>query len=78
MQKLYEIKDRAANKPVALCLSNTEELPKYGRCEHLPDGLLDALLPGKVTVLLHKHSSAPVAPEMNFGAPVVGIRVPDR
>jgi len=77
MQQLYDIKRRSPNNPLALCLAAVDDVPRYGQCTHLPDGLLEALLPGKVTVLLHKNSSAPVAAELNFGAPVVGIRVPD-
>ena len=42
----------------------------------LPAGLLDALLPGAVTVLLTRRPDAPLSAALNPGVATVGVRVP--
>lgn len=46
------------------------------RPQHLPDGLLEELLPGPVTLLLQRRPEAPLAAELNPGVSAIGIRIP--
>lgn len=76
IQKLYEIKGRDENKPVAICVSNLKEVKKWGEACHLPDELLTQLLPGAVTIVLYKSSKLD-NPYLNPGVAKIAIRIPD-
>lgn len=76
IQKLYDIKGRDENKPVAICVANLHELKKWGEAAHLPDELLTQLLPGAVTIVLHKSSKLD-NPYLNPGVAKIAIRIPD-
>lgn len=76
IQKLYELKDRDADKPVAICVSSIEQLRHYGNATHLPTNLLRQLLPGAVTVVLNKSPNLN-NPYLNPGIAKIGIRIPD-
>ncbi|KAJ8957865.1 hypothetical protein NQ318_001861 [Aromia moschata] len=52
IEKLYNIKQRHKEKPLAICISEADEVAKWGNVDHLPRGLLEALLPGPVTLVL--------------------------
>ena len=51
--------------------------PPFGPAQHLPEGLLEDLLPGPYTLLLTRLPDAPLAAELNPGVAAIGIRVPD-
>ena len=76
IQKIYEIKGREENKPVAICVGNFQQLRKYGEADHLSDELLSLLLPGPVTLVLNrsKHLNNPY---LNPGIHKIGIRIPN-
>lgn len=76
IRRLYEIKGRNEEKPVAICVSDFIDLRHYGQAEHLSDELLKKLLPGPVTIVLHKsiHLNNPY---LNPGTEKIGIRIPD-
>lgn len=76
IQKLYDIKGRDGNKPIAICVANLHELKKWGEASHLSDELLTQLLPGAVTVILHKSSKLD-NPYLNPGLAKIAIRIPD-
>lgn len=76
IQKLYEIKGRDEEKPVAVCVSSISQLKHYSEASHLPDGLLHRLLPGAVTIILNK-SKYLNNPFLNNGIPKIGLRIPD-
>lgn len=75
IQKLYQLKGRDADKPVAICVSSIEQLRRYGEASHLPNDLLCRLLPGPVTLVLDrtKHLNNPY---LNPGVEKIGIRIP--
>ncbi|XP_065197416.1 threonylcarbamoyl-AMP synthase-like [Sycon ciliatum] len=75
IRQLYAIKRRDAKKPIAICVGNVSEINKYAVCDGLPQGLLDSLLPGAVTVVLQRRPC--LNPELNPEASLVGVRVPD-
>lgn len=52
IDKLYTVKARNESKPVAICLSEIEEIRNWALIDHLPAGLLEALFPGPVTLIL--------------------------
>ena len=73
MQQIYEIKGRPANLPLAICVGDAADVGRYALCEHLPQGLLSALLPGPVTVLLTRRPDAPIAAGLNEGVSTIGV-----
>ncbi|XP_031620492.1 yrdC domain-containing protein, mitochondrial [Contarinia nasturtii] len=76
IQKLYEIKGRDEEKPVAVCVSSISQLKHYSEASHLSDDLLSRLLPGAVTIILHK-SKYLNNPFLNNGIKKIGLRIPD-
>lgn len=76
IKKLYEIKGRNEEKPVAICVSDYEDLKHWGEADHLPNELIKKLLPGAVTIVL-KKSKYLNNPFLNHGNQKIGIRIPD-
>ncbi|XP_034939704.1 yrdC domain-containing protein, mitochondrial [Chelonus insularis] len=74
VKKLYELKGRDANKPVAICLSCVKEIKHWAELDHLPPPLIVSLLPGPVTVVLKRKPK--LNANLNPGIDTVGIRVP--
>lgn len=76
IRELYKIKGRNENKPVAICVSEFEELRHWSKADHLGMELLNAILPGPVTIVLEKsvHLNNPF---LNPGVDKIGIRIPD-
>jgi 2',5'-phosphodiesterase len=77
VRRIYDIKARAADKPLAICVADYDDIPRYVETSHLPRGLLEALLPGPLTVLLNKLSTTPIACAFNPGVDTLGVRIPD-
>ncbi|XP_069693886.1 threonylcarbamoyl-AMP synthase [Periplaneta americana] len=75
IEKLYKIKGRDLNKPLAICVGNVEAVSHWGKVSSLPSGLLNSLLPGPVTVVLERTER--LNPKLNPNLNKVGIRVPD-
>lgn len=76
IKKLYEIKGRNEEKPVAICVSDLTDLRHWGEAQHLGEDMLKQLLPGPVTIVLKKSSHLD-NPFLNPGADKIGIRIPD-
>jgi len=74
VQELYRIKGRDALKPVAICVA---DVGVYGEMTHLSAGLLEALLPGPVTLILRRRAGSPLSDSLNPGVANIGIRIPD-
>ncbi|KRX64587.1 YrdC domain-containing protein, mitochondrial [Trichinella sp. T9] len=70
MQKLYEVKRRQPNKPIAFCLADVSDIALYADVD-IPAELLNRLLPGPVTVLFRQADHSPLL----VNHPVVGFRV---
>lgn len=73
--KLYNIKGRDLQKPIAICTHHVNDIGNWGKVGHLPSGLLDALLPGPVTVVLQRTPSLNRA--LNPEESNIAIRVPN-
>lgn len=76
IQKLYEIKGRNEEKPVAICIGDLEDFYHWGDADHLPCAMLAELLPGPVTIVVNR-SKYLNNPFLNNGIPKIGIRIPD-
>ncbi|KAJ8913183.1 hypothetical protein NQ315_009020 [Exocentrus adspersus] len=75
INKLYTIKCRNEYKPLAICLGEVDEVSSWGKVEHLPSNLLEALLPGPVTLILDSvNKSLDKSLSLNNK---VGIRIPN-
>ncbi|KAK9846341.1 hypothetical protein WJX81_001906 [Elliptochloris bilobata] len=74
---VYAVKGRAATMPLAVCVAEPGAVSALAETGHLPQGLLAALLPGPVTLLLSRRADAPLCAELNPGVATIGVRVPD-
>jgi tRNA A37 threonylcarbamoyladenosine synthetase subunit TsaC/SUA5/YrdC len=70
--RLYVIKHRQAHVPLAICVADVAVVEQYSMCAHLPQGLLDDLLPGPVTVLLTRRPDAALSASLNPGVATIG------
>eukprot|EP00740_Mantoniella_antarctica_P011048 CAMPEP_0181392324 /NCGR_PEP_ID=MMETSP1106-20121128/26521_1 /TAXON_ID=81844 /ORGANISM="Mantoniella antarctica, Strain SL-175" /LENGTH=250 /DNA_ID=CAMNT_0023513421 /DNA_START=250 /DNA_END=1005 /DNA_ORIENTATION=+ len=77
IKRLYAAKQRASEVPLAICVGDAEDVGKYAQVEHLSVGLLEDLLPGPITLLLHRKTSSELSATLNPGLSLLGIRVPD-
>lgn len=64
---LMAAKRRLAGRPVAIAVADVSDAGRYCQTEGLPEGLLQALLPGPVTLLLPAAPGAPLAPQLLGG-----------
>lgn len=72
VQTLYNIKRRDRGLPLAICVADAGMASRYGESSHLPEGLLENLLPGPVTLLLNRKGDSPLAAELNPGVQTIG------
>lgn len=77
IDRIYEIKGRAAGVPLAVCVGSVGDISACGECSDVPVGLLAALLPGPVTIVVSRRGDAPLAPDLNPGMAGIAVRVPD-
>lgn len=74
VNKLYEIKQRHEEKPVAICVGRLEDVHKWGRVT-VSQEILQDLLPGPVTLVFERTDQ--LNPGLNPTTRLVGIRIPD-
>jgi len=72
IQRIYSIKHRQAYAPLAICIADVSDLHRYCHAEHLPEQLLQQLLPGPVTLILQRRQEAPLCAELNPGLETIG------
>lgn len=77
VDRIYEIKGRKHTSPLAICVGDVSDIKQYAVTDHLPDTLLDSLLPGPVTVVLKRGESSILEKSLNPGLDSIGVRVPD-
>ena len=66
------MKKRPSGLPLGICVAEVSDVERYGAVSHLPAGLLEALLPGPVTLILPRQANAPISPLLNPGLPSLG------
>jgi len=72
---VHATQGRDLSKPVAICVSDVRDIAAYANTMSVPSVLMNALLPGPVTVVLER--SAALNPELNAQTNLIGVRVPD-
>ena len=72
----WQVKGRSKCKAIAVCLASVDEIGTFGDTAGLPAGLLEALLPGPMTILLKRMPSAPVCEALTAGLDTLALRVP--
>nr|XP_046915919.1 yrdC domain-containing protein, mitochondrial-like [Dermatophagoides farinae] len=74
INRLYEIKSRDYNKPLAICMADVDDIAEYGKIT-IPKSLLYQLLPGAITVIFER--TLKLNPSLNPETNLVGIRIPN-
>ncbi|XP_076136614.1 threonylcarbamoyl-AMP synthase [Alosa pseudoharengus] len=74
VKKVYNIKGRNGQKPLAICVGEIEEIYTYCKVV-VKRELLENVLPGPVTLVLER--SEELNPNLNPFTPLVGVRIPD-
>lgn len=77
VNRIYEIKGRKHTSPLAICVGDVPDIARFAVTDHLPEGLLHALLPGPVTVVLKRGEHSILEKSLNPGHDSIGVRVPD-
>lgn len=76
LERIYTIKGRNRNKPLAICIAATECIDEVARdIDDKKRNLLKQLLPGPVTVVLKR--SEQLNKDLNPGLDTIGVRVPN-
>ena len=52
VRRIYEAKGRGGTKPLAICVADAAAVAEYADVSAAPAGLIDALLPGPLTLVL--------------------------
>jgi L-threonylcarbamoyladenylate synthase len=73
-ERLVTLKRRPPNKPFSLMCSSLEEAYRYVEVGPKAKRLMDAFLPGELTVLVHAKKQLPE--HVTLGTGIIGIRVP--
>ncbi|XP_030073229.1 threonylcarbamoyl-AMP synthase [Microcaecilia unicolor] len=74
IKEIYRMKERNGGKPLAICVGDTQDIYRYCRV-HVPDQLLQDLLPGPVTLVLERSEA--LSKDLNPFTPLVGVRIPN-
>lgn len=74
INKLYEIKHRNKDKPIAICCGNIENVYHYSNIT-ISESLMSSLLPGPVTLVFERKSN--LNKNLNPDTNLVGIRIPN-
>ena len=73
--RLSEIKRRPADKPYTLMLSSKDDIAKYAYVTNEAKAIINAFVPGPVTLLLKVKDNVPN--HVTLGTGIIGVRVPD-
>lgn len=74
-QLLNLVKNRPEDKPYTLMLGNKDDIQKYAYVSSRDKLIIDAFVPGPVTILLKAKDNIPGYVTHNTG--IIGVRVPD-
>lgn len=75
LKRIYEIKKREKNKAVTLMVATKEEIENYAYINEKAKKVIQAFMPGKITLVLKKKAS--VDDLYTSGLSSIGIRIPD-
>lgn len=74
VNRIYQIKGRDPNKPIAICLNVIEDIHTYAQVT-VSDSLLSSLLPGQVTLVFNRTQT--LNKNFNPDTNLIGVRIPD-
>ena len=74
-QSLNKIKNRPEDKPYTLMLGSKNDIDNYAFVSKEAQMIIDAFIPGSITLLLKSKENIPGYVTHNTG--VIGVRVPD-
>ncbi|XP_076008856.1 threonylcarbamoyl-AMP synthase [Genypterus blacodes] len=74
IRKIYDIKGRNGQKPLAICVGEIRDIFKYCKVK-VKEELLADLLPGPVTLVFERNEI--LNTELNPFTSLVGVRIPD-
>lgn len=72
-EKLVKVKNRRTDKPFTLMLAFTRDIEKYAVCNAKTRAVIEAFLPGEVTLILEANKGLPY--HVTLGSKYIGIRV---
>lgn len=72
---LNQIKRRPEEKPYTMMLSSKEQIGNYAVIDERANKIIDAFMPGEITVLLNAKENVPNY--VTHGTGVIGVRVPN-
>ena len=72
---LNKIKRRPEDKPYTMMLSNKDEISEYAYVDERANKVVNAFVPGEITILLKAKDNVPGYVTHNTG--VIGVRVPN-
>ena len=75
IQKIYDIKSRNSDKPLAICSPDIQTIKQLSYTDHIDDALLNTLLPGPVTLIFKRKTG--LNSFFNPDIPLVGVRIPN-
>ncbi|KAM9512476.1 threonylcarbamoyl-AMP synthase isoform 1-T1 [Salvelinus alpinus] len=75
IKKVYDIKGRNGQKPLAICVGEIKDIYKYCKVS-VKKELIGDLLPGPVTLVLERAEV--LNTDLNPFTPLVGVRIPDQ
>ncbi len=73
--KLNKVKERPEDKPYTLMVKNVEEIAKYAVIDEATQRVIDAFMPGSITILARVREGS-VPAYVTHNTDVIGIRVP--
>ncbi|KAM6910524.1 threonylcarbamoyl-AMP synthase [Xenentodon cancila] len=74
VRKIYGMKGRNGQKPLAICVGDIQDIYRYCKVE-VKKELLDDLLPGPVTLVLERSEA--LNTDLNPFTSLVGVRIPN-
>lgn len=75
IKRMYEIKKRDLKKPLAICVSDVFDIPKWADIHNISFDMLAELLPGPVTLVFNRNKH--LNSELNPNVSKVAVRIPD-
>ncbi len=73
--KLNKVKERPEDKPYTLMVKNVEEITKYAVIDKATQRVIDAFMPGSITILVRVREGS-VPAYVTHNTDIIGIRVP--
>lgn len=76
VQKIYEMKGRDENKPLAVMVNGVEKLHNIAKIDSRARRLFEAFCPGALTIILPKCENSQLPEYLNQGFDNVAVRIP--